>query len=365
MEDLTNKQKLILIIISSLPIAMILFFGGLIIANAQSNTLYLNNVTANLYSNNNYVTGVYSSSNYDNVWTYSVGAKWGNNIRMVNQSNLNLGHGNVVLFNMRMHYTTEDNIVFTRINSVGFSDEACYYGVNNEQGANNSSKDTYITAICFVNQDLNFNSGDNVANISFDWSNINYINVSNITIVDNEDTARSLKTLIESISGKLDTTNTRLLDINANLTAINTILSREEILLAEISSYNNYIYIVIQRIETAIGQLVGKGNDIDASINNQTTTQHNDHESMMNEDIDSTSKQNVDETKYNDYKQKEDTLMQTGANADLSGLNIGIDTGTSETIWQLITRIIQQNAKIFGLFISILSIGIIKVALAR
>ena len=133
------------------------------------------------------------------------------------------------------------------------------------------------------------------------------------------------------------------------ISAINTLISQ---------SNNSNVVSAVNGTTNAI-------NNQTNAINNQTTQNHNDHEAMMNTDIDSTSKQNVDETKYNDYKQKEDTLMQTGANADLSGLNIGIDTGTSSTIWDLITRIIQQNAKIFGLFISILSIGIIKIALAR
>lgn len=86
---------------------------------------------------------------------------------------------------------------------------------------------------------------------------------------------------------------------------------------------------------------------------------------IIDSDIDEEDKEQVDKTEYNNYKSKEDNLMNTANQADLSNLNIGIDTNASSSIWQIITRIIQSNAKIFTLFISILSIGIIKIALAR
>lgn len=114
--------------------------------------------------------------------------------------------------------------------------------------------------------------------------------------------------------------------------------------------------------------LIGKLNSIQQVIEALGRTQQQIQQKVNeieSEDIDSTSKEKVDETDYNDYKDKEDELMNIASEADLTNLEIGINRQTSSTIWQLITRIIQTNAKIFSLFISILSIGIIKIALAR
>ena len=93
--------------------------------------------------------------------------------------------------------------------------------------------------------------------------------------------------------------------------------------------------------------------------------QNQQNEEIINSDIDDTTKEDVDQTQYNNYKSKEQQLMGVTNGTNLNDLDIGIDANTSGTIWQLITRIIKQNNKIFGLFISILSIGIIKIALAR
>lgn len=119
------------------------------------------------------------------------------------------------------------------------------------------------------------------------------------------------------------------------------------------------------QIIATINSLASSINGISSSINNQTTTINNNHDEIMDTDIDSTTKENVDTTSVDNYNDAEADIMDQVGEADLTSLSIGIDRGTSSTIWNLITRIIQSNAKIFGLFISILSIGIIKIALAR
>lgn len=117
---------------------------------------------------------------------------------------------------------------------------------------------------------------------------------------------------------------------------------------------------------------INDNSSVESAINNQTSTINNSInqtngklDEMNNADISNNDKQQVDQTEYNNYKNKETSLINTANQADLSNLQIGIDTNTSGTIWDLITRIIQSNAKIFTLFIAILSIGIIKIALAR
>lgn len=83
------------------------------------------------------------------------------------------------------------------------------------------------------------------------------------------------------------------------------------------------------------------------------------------EDLSASDKQNVDSTNINTYNQKEGELMQFVTQADMSGLNVAIDTTANQSIWTLINRLVNTHAAVYGLFITILSIGIIKLMLVR
>ena len=61
----------------------------------------------------------------------------------------------------------------------------------------------------------------------------------------------------------------------------------------------------------------------------------------------------------------EDSLKDKVNQADLSNLSIGIDSKSSSWVWDTLTSLINSHSVIFGLFIAILSIGIIKLALGR
>ena len=50
---------------------------------------------------------------------------------------------------------------------------------------------------------------------------------------------------------------------------------------------------------------------------------------------------------------------------DLNDVDIAIDTDSSNFVWNTMTSIIQSNALIFSMIISILSIGVIKLMLGR
>ena len=311
MEEISNKTKVILIVLAMIPIILITFFASLIIVNAETGIQTTNlgfggiskSINQNIYRNNN-----------------NIFSNWGRTYISFSLIVNNQTGGNI--YPIKQISVTSTNNIFV-----------CNYG-NTTIDYDDIQNGYIYDVICDANIGVN---GLQSIDITFD----NYDSVYGVYVATSQ-----YMTLYQN----LDLNIAQVLQQQQAITQgyLNTIHSA-------IDLNGTYIVSAIQALQTQQIQ----------AINNQTQQQQQQHEEIMEEDIDSTSKQNVDETKYNDYKQKEDTLMQTGNNADLSGLSIGIDTGTSETIWQLITRIIQSNAKVFGLFISILSIGIIKLALAR
>lgn len=139
-----------------------------------------------------------------------------------------------------------------------------------------------------------------------------------------------------------DSTSSKFEKLDSILEAINTLIS---------NSNNSGVISAITNQTTSI-----------TNAQNQTTNAIND---MANEDLDNNTKQQVDSTNINDYNTKEANLMNTATSTTLNDVNIGIDNQASNSIWQLVTRILNTNSKIFGLVISILSIGIIKLMLSR
>ena len=86
---------------------------------------------------------------------------------------------------------------------------------------------------------------------------------------------------------------------------------------------------------------------------------------MKDMDIGSEDKEVPSDDKYQDYEEQEAILKESMEQADLNDLDIAIDVPTSDFIWQTITRLINSNTLVFGMFIAILSIGIIKLAFGR
>lgn len=89
------------------------------------------------------------------------------------------------------------------------------------------------------------------------------------------------------------------------------------------------------------------------------------HDELMNSDIPNKDKELPDDSKYQDYNNTENDLKDKVNQADMSVISIGIDSNSSVFVWDTLTRIIQSNSIVFGMFIAILSIGIIKLALGR
>ena len=86
---------------------------------------------------------------------------------------------------------------------------------------------------------------------------------------------------------------------------------------------------------------------------------------MNNADISSEDKEQPDTSKYDDFKDTEDSLMDIAKQADMGSIDIGIDGNSSSFIWDTLTSFLKSHSSVFGMFIAILSIGIIKLALGR
>lgn len=104
------------------------------------------------------------------------------------------------------------------------------------------------------------------------------------------------------------------------------------------------------------------------AINNQTQKieeQIKQVEDIKDMDIDASDKELPDDSKYQDYNKAESDLKDKVNQANLNYLEIGMDDHSSLFIWNTITRIIQSHPAIFAMVTSILSIGVVKLALGR
>ena len=100
--------------------------------------------------------------------------------------------------------------------------------------------------------------------------------------------------------------------------------------------------------------------------NNQTQQESNKKiDEIKESDISSESKESPNTKEFNDYQDAEKGLFEKMETADTSKLNVAIDGNSANFVWDTITRFYNSNALIMNLLISILSIGIIKMALGR
>lgn len=91
-----------------------------------------------------------------------------------------------------------------------------------------------------------------------------------------------------------------------------------------------------------------------SAITEQTTQ-------MLNADANS----DMTPNKSNDYTQNEQQLINQMNRADFTKIDIAIDENSNNFVWQTMTNLLNTNTLIIGLFITILSIGIIKLVLGR
>lgn len=77
------------------------------------------------------------------------------------------------------------------------------------------------------------------------------------------------------------------------------------------------------------------------------------------------SKKPIDKDGINDYTDKEEAMINKNELDKINDIDIVIDTNSNTFIWDLITRILNTNTLVFGMVITILSIGLIKLLLNR
>lgn len=98
--------------------------------------------------------------------------------------------------------------------------------------------------------------------------------------------------------------------------------------------------------------------NIETAIQQQT-------QEIINSDTASTnSKTNVDDTDYQNTHNQEQALLNN-YQYDTSTINLTYDRNGATWVWNTITRLLNTNTLIFTTFISIMSIGLIKLVLGR
>lgn len=73
----------------------------------------------------------------------------------------------------------------------------------------------------------------------------------------------------------------------------------------------------------------------------------------------------VDDSGINDYENIEGGLIDEDSLNNINNVDISLDTSTSNFFWDLFTKIINTHTLIYGLIISFLSLGIVKLILNR
>lgn len=89
----------------------------------------------------------------------------------------------------------------------------------------------------------------------------------------------------------------------------------------------------------------------------------NDIKNSIGADSSSGSISNVSQSEINSVDSKEQALV--GSNVSTSDLNVSINPQASSVVWNLVDNAVTGNSKVFAMFISILTIGIIGLILNR
>ncbi len=98
---------------------------------------------------------------------------------------------------------------------------------------------------------------------------------------------------------------------------------------------------------------------------NQIDNANKNHNEFMNKDLSAKDKEEIDTSEYDNYSKQEEGLLDYAKQMDTDTLDISMDISSSTFIWDLFTKLINTHKAIMTLFISILSIGVIKLALGR
>ena len=169
------------------------------------------------------------------------------------------------------------------------------------------------------------------------------------------------QTYIDSESGgSFDGYFTVYQDVNVSIQLIDFVVNSNNYV-----SGDNY---ASQSLINQNSQIINQNTTIINQNNQQLQEQQETNDKLDNitdMDIPESSKEELDDSSYQDYQGAEDDLLGSVGEADLSSVDIAIDADSSNFIWDTITDIFQSHPLIMSTVIAILSIGIIKLALGR
>lgn len=169
------------------------------------------------------------------------------------------------------------------------------------------------------------------------------------------------QTYIDSESGgSFDGSFTVYQDVNMSMQLIDFVVNSNNYVSAD--NYSS------QSLINQNSQIINQNNTIINQNNQQLQEQQETNDKLDNitdMDIPESSKEDLDDSSYQDYQGAEDNLLDSVGEADLSNIDIAIDSDSSNFIWDTITDIFQSHPLIMSTVIAILSIGIIKLALGR
>lgn len=126
-------------------------------------------------------------------------------------------------------------------------------------------------------------------------------------------------------------------------------------------SFFSFQYINLDVVSDATDAILNQTQVIEDNFAETNNKLDNIYES----DLSDTDKEKVDDTTLNEYENAENDVLDQINDVDLDNVDISMDVNSTNFIWELITDIFNSHPLIMSTVISILSIGIIKLALGR
>ncbi len=171
-------------------------------------------------------------------------------------------------------------------------------------------------------------------------------------------------------------TNIQINNTNYSCTYSNSSYTGGKVVIINFLAYSSGANsIVIYQNDDASIQLIDFAVDSSGYVNpmnysnqtliNQNSQIINQNNEILNTDISDNDKHLPSKGSFEDFKSAEKKLTDKVKEADTSVLSIGIDSTSSSWVWDTLTSLIKSNTIIFGMFIAILSIGVIKLGLGR
>lgn len=141
---------------------------------------------------------------------------------------------------------------------------------------------------------------------------------------------------------------------------------RDSFFVQTYTSSNDAVTGAIQDIGTQITQNQTQNtNRIVSSVESMTNTLINKQNEWQNTDLDENTKQNANTGEYTNAIQSQNNIIDSIGTIDEQQIQIALNPSTSNWIWETLTRLIQSHTLVFSLFISVLSVGVIKLILRR